>query len=822
METYRGTDKELCEIKKFINPDRISLADIDTDYGEADREKAREHLLLDHMNSDRIKTSEIITFNTIATKGAIRDVARALEIDLQTVSTICNSIESGDVVPDSLRKKWSKLFEYVDIVNGTIVSIGSHPCGVLISDRNIDEEVGLCTTSGSKYPVSCLYMKELDELNFVKLDELSLDNQGLINETCKSIGIPPITPDSIPLDDMDVWRDIRDDTTMIFQFESESAQRFLKKIMSDETIEKIKKVNQNLSMIKLMSFANGLIRPSCASFRDEVANGVFYDNGLKELNEFLAPEMGHVTMQETIMKFLVKFCGFTNSESDTARRCVDENTEIALCNWQTKKIKSIKIGDIVISYNTRENRFEFEKVEEIFDNGIADVYELETEGGLKIKATSSHKFLTNYGYKKLKNIKQGDTIVSGIDQIVKCITYAGKSHVYDIQVSNHHNYVANGLVCHNCIGKKDEKKLRTLLPEIESRFIEQTHKNYNVPIRKCQEVIKPFIQTILDASSYAFSWNHSDAYSCIGYISGYLRHYYPLEFVTAALNVFASKEEKTANIISFANRKGIKIRNAKFGRSRATYFFDKESSAIYKGVGSIKYMNDQVADELYELSKEKKYESFVDLILDISTKKITNARQLDILIKLDYFSDFGNSKELLRVIEIMNMFKMGTTKSIKKSSLPEGEIRGIVEKYSSGKNKDGSESKSFKILDCVAILRECCGLIMSVGIKDFSFKEKAAFQEEFLGYVSLITEKEEDKPKLYVQSIYPAKRKVDGKQFGVNIVGQSIGSGKQTRYTIFNNQIKKDGEIKKGDIIFCKRYTRDNGYFTIREYDILW
>lgn len=172
METYRGADKELCEIKKFINPDRISLADIDTDYGEADREKAREHLLLDHMNSDRIKTSEIITFNTIATKGAIRDVARALEIDLQTVSTICNSLESGDVIPDSLRKKWAKLFEYVDIVNGTIVSIGSHPCGVLISDRNIDEEVGLCTTSGSKYPVSCLYMKELDELNFVKLDEL--------------------------------------------------------------------------------------------------------------------------------------------------------------------------------------------------------------------------------------------------------------------------------------------------------------------------------------------------------------------------------------------------------------------------------------------------------------------------------------------------------------------------------------------------------------------------------------------------------------------------------------------------------------------------
>lgn len=649
-----------------------------------------------------------------------------------------------------------------------------------------------------------------------------VDNVSLINETCKSIGIQPLTPDSIPLDDMDVWRDIRDDTTMIFQFESESAQRFLKKIMSDETIEKIKKVNPNLSMIKLMSFANGLIRPSCASFREEVANGVFYDNGLKELNEFLAPEMGHVTMQETIMKFLVKFCGFSNSESDTARRCVDEDTEIALCNGQTKKIKDTEIGDIVIAYNTRRKRFEFEQVEQVFDNGIADVYELETESGMKVKATNSHKFLTDAGYKKLKNIKVGDVIVSGIDQKVKKISYAGKSHVYDIQVSNHHNYVANGLVCHNCIGKKDEKKLRTLLPDIEKRFIEQTHANYNVPIEKCEQVIKPFIQTILDASSYAFSWNHSDAYSCIGYISGYLRHYYPLEFVSAALNVFAGKEEKTANIINFANRRGIKMRNARFGRSGADYFFDKENKVIYKGAGAIKFMNNQVADEIFALSKKKNYDSFVDLAMDISKETSANTRQLDILIKLDYFSDFGNSKELLRIVEILNMFNWGEAKTIKKDKLQAGKILDIVARYSNGKNKNGTESKSFKILDCISILHECESLILSLGIKDFSLKEKATAQNEYLGYVSLLTEKEEDRPKLYIKSTYPAKRKADGKQFGVNIVAQSIGSGKQSRYTIFNRELEKYGKVSEGDIIFCCRYTKDNGYFTIREYKILW
>ena len=73
-------------------------------------------------------------------------------------------------------------------------------------------------------------------------------------------------------------------------------------------------------MIKWMSFGNGLIRPACASFRKDVAVGEFYDNGLEELNQFLAPEAGHVAMQETIMQFLVKFCGYSNAESDIVRR----------------------------------------------------------------------------------------------------------------------------------------------------------------------------------------------------------------------------------------------------------------------------------------------------------------------------------------------------------------------------------------------------------------------------------------------------------------------------------------------------------------------
>lgn len=156
---------------RFMNPDRVTNADIDTDYSGPDRDKVKQFLLRDRMDLQNVRTSEIITFNTIATKGAIRDVARALQIPLNEVSEICSHVVDDDI-PPALRKKYPELFEYVDIVNGTIVSVGTHPSGVLVSDLDIDSLIGTCSVSSSDYPVSMLNMKELDDQMWVKLDVL--------------------------------------------------------------------------------------------------------------------------------------------------------------------------------------------------------------------------------------------------------------------------------------------------------------------------------------------------------------------------------------------------------------------------------------------------------------------------------------------------------------------------------------------------------------------------------------------------------------------------------------------------------------------------
>lgn len=684
---------------RFMNPNRVSNCDIDTDYGGSDRDRVKEFLLRDHMDLPQIHTSEIITFNTIAMKGAIRDVCRALyrkEDDnekgkkpeyLQIADELCKMVENKE---DEARAKYPEVFEYVDIVNGTIVSIGTHPSGVLVSDLDIESIVGMCSTAQSPYPVSMLNMKELDDLMFVKLDILGLDNVLVINEACKLAGIDRLTPDNTDLDDMDVWRSIRDDTTGIFQWSSNSAQQYIRRFMSDKTIEIAKQKIPNFSMLKWMSFGNGLLRPACASYRDDVANGVFADNGFKELNDFLAPEAGRVCMQETIMMFLVKFCGYSQAESDSVRRAISK-----------------------------------------------------------------------------------------------------------------------------------KKGTETLLPEIERRFIEYSSTHYDITAERCADVIKPFLQIILDASAYGFSWNHSDAYSAIGYICGYLRYHYPYEFITAALNAFGDDEEQMKALTEYASQHNIRIMPARYGVSTDRYYFNKEKGMIAKGVASVKYLNAQVANELHDLSQWLRTDSFMTLLMNLKGNVHIDARQLTTLIKIDYFQEFGNETELLRIVDLFDFFQQGASKTIKKDKLKEP-LYSMVAKYATDKGVKGNELKSFTITDMNGLLHEVESYIRELHLPDLTYKVKAENQKEILGYVDLTTGREEDRRKLFVLDVYELQNKWSQKGgiWKVKITTRSLGSGKQASLSIAP-YLASQKPVHAGDILIDPVVRKDSkGYWNLLDYQI--
>ena len=510
---------------RFMNVERVSLADIDTDWFYTDRDKVRDLLYA----KQGLYCSEIITFNTVALKGAFKDVARAFDMTPQEANEITNDIEVNE---EKYRKQYPKIFRYVDLIQGTIVSIGTHPSACIVSPVSLDDNVGLCSVANNSRSVSQLNMKEIDSLNYVKLDCLGLDAVGLINQTCDLLGIERLLPENTDFTDKKVWDSIREDTTCIFQWESDSARSYLKELFSDETVEKIKKLNPNFSYLDLMSVGNGAIRPAGASYRDELAQGIYRDNGHEALNKLLAPTLGYLVYQCQIINFLHQFCGYTMGEADVVRR------------------------------------------------GFA-------------KKTGTDKFI----------------------------------------------------------------------PKIKEGFIKTMLEKYSVSKEESERLIVNFIQVIEDASSYLFSENHALPYSMIGYAVGWLRYYYPLEFLTVAFNIYQTDKLKSQAITNYAIKQGFKILPPVFGKSKGEFWMDKSENSIYKGIGSIKDMNIQIGDNLYEYAQNEQPQDFFDILANVKALCI-NKTQLDKLIRIGYFAQFGTINQLTIAKEIYNTY--GTKKTLKK------------------------------------------------------------------------------------------------------------------------------------------------------------
>ncbi len=313
---------------------------------------------------------------------------------------------------------------------------------------------------------------------------------------------------------------------------------------------------------------------------------------------------------------------------------------------------------------------------------------------------------------------------------VKEIKYVGKSHVYDIEVKDNHNYVANNLIVHNCIGKKDVEGLKQQLPKI----LEGYCKHSSQPREIAENEARQFIQIVQDSSEYQFGYNHSTAYSMNGYECTMLRTYYPLQFITAYLNRAENKEDIN-NGVDLAKIYNIKIQPIKYGKSIGDYTYDTESNYIYKGISSIKYCNQSIAEELYQLSQDFKADNFIELLTQIKHQTSINSRQLKILITLNFFSDFGRNGKLLKISELHD--NLIARKQVKKSDIEKLNID--IEMFS---KYIGSETeKMYKDLDMIGYINES---IAKFENKSLSIKEQVSAELEYLEYIDYINPKSPD------------------------------------------------------------------------------
>ncbi|MBR4591326.1 MAG: PHP domain-containing protein [Bacteroidaceae bacterium] len=240
-----------------------------------------------------------------------------------------------------------------------------------------------------------------------------------------------------------------------------------------------------------------------------------------------------------------------------------------------------------------------------------------------------------------------------------------------------------------------------------------------------------FIETwtvVEQAARYSFNASHSLSYAYDSLYGAYLKSHYPLEYYTTVFNYYSDDEKRTLKLTNELKYFGITLKPIKFRHSVSNYSFDKDTNEIFKGIASIKYMNAQIADELYRL-RDNKYNSFMELLYDIKEKTTINARQLKILIELDFFDEFGDANSLMKDCEIFDIFNGRS--QIRKDTITTYGIDENMIKQCAGKESP----KMYTHLDSRKLLLLISG---KLPYNKRTLSDKIKAQIEYLGYVDII------------------------------------------------------------------------------------
>lgn len=275
--------------------------------------------------------------------------------------------------------------------------------------------------------------------------------------------------------------------------------------------------------------------------------------------------------------------------------------------------------------------------------------------------------------------------------------------------------------------------------------------------------------------SYSFCSAHGLATAIDSMYGAYLKANYPHEYYTVALDNYSDDIERTHRLTKELEYFNIKILPPKFRYSKGGYTLNKETNSIYKGVGSIKFLNSDVADTLYNM-KDTVFDSFIDFL------KVNpcNSRQLEILIKLGYFSEFGKSEKLMKLYELFD--KYNGKSQMSKAKLSELEL-AIIPKYA-------KETKTlYKFNDLDGYVKE---LSETIEDKELPLTELLSAQAEYLGYIDVVIPKFKDR--MYILDI--------DVKYSPKITAYKIDTG-ETITIKMNKKAYASSNIEKGCIIAC-------------------
>ncbi len=311
--------------ERFLNPERISMPDIDIDICNERRDEVREYVISKY-GEDRV--AGIITFGTLAARAAVRDVGRVLGTDAQTVDRVAGFIpeKPGVTISDALKSEPKlrtlyeterKVKELIDLAlksEGIVRHASTHAAGVVISDRPLTEYVPVQT--GEKGLITQYTMSSLEKIGLLKMDFLGLRNLTIINNTVKLIEETTgekTDISSIDLEDKKTFELIsRGDTDGVFQLENPGLQAFLRKFRPKklEDIIATTSIYRPGPMEQIPEFLENLKNPEKIKYIHP------------SLKSILEPTYGTIIYQEQVMSIVREMAGYSYGRADLVRRAM--------------------------------------------------------------------------------------------------------------------------------------------------------------------------------------------------------------------------------------------------------------------------------------------------------------------------------------------------------------------------------------------------------------------------------------------------------------------------------------------------------------------
>jgi DNA polymerase III subunit alpha len=327
--------------ERFLNSERISMPDIDIDFCKDGREHVIKYVEQKY-GADRV--AQIITFGTLAAKGVIRDVGRALAIPLSQVEAITKKIPSGPniTLKDSLGQDGElrqlrdaspesrELFDVALKIEGCARHSSVHAAGVVITDRPLVERVPLCK-SGDVVTTQWT-MDVIEEIGLLKMDFLGLRTLTIIDKALVHIGRSrgeKIDIDEIPLDDRKTYELFqRGETNGVFQLESDGMKELLRKLKPD-VFEDIIAV---LAIYRPGPLGSGMDEMYWK--RKHRLEPTVYLHGT--LEPILAESNGVILYQEQVMRIAAKLAGFSLNEADTLRKAMGKKKPEVMAKYKSQ------------------------------------------------------------------------------------------------------------------------------------------------------------------------------------------------------------------------------------------------------------------------------------------------------------------------------------------------------------------------------------------------------------------------------------------------------------------------------------------------------